>query len=818
MRWVNYFLSFIRDSIKYRPTVQRSNILASNHDDLLRDALIREAFHHARGGIPMTLIAIAAITWTHWFSKGAFIHLPWLLTTVTVVVSRGLIIAYVLRHTERMSIRLREQLFNIPLILNALLWAVLPYLIFPEASEPEQFVVICCMAGLAGGAATVLSPVKWPARFFLFCVLIPGAILIESSLAGPVIRSLGLCFFVVMLISHANARRLLLEANLKRFENQQLLENVQTRRNEVEQLNVDLKKAETALREQNAHLEHEVALRTERNRLAYSVIQNTAEGIMVTDPNGIIIEVNPAFSRITGYAVADVIGQPASLLLSEKQDRQHYEHLKQQLLSDGKWEGEMWSRRQDGGVFLERRSIDAVRDADGTTTHYVSVFNDITEDFHKDEQLRFMACHDPLTGLANRSLLHEHLRMAITRALRNTTLVGVLFLDLDQFKSINDTLGHAVGDLLLKEVANRLLACIRASDTLARLGGDEFVVLMNVIAEQGDCALLAGKLRRALEKPIEIAGASLYVNTSIGISIYPKDGTTIDELMKNADMALYAAKAAGKNRFNYFHAAMSEQANARRELETALRTALANNELTLHYQPKIDAVSGSPTGFEGLVRWERSGHGFVRPDLLIPVAEESGLIEALGQSVIDQACRQMAEWHAAGYGWQNIAVNVSARQLIHQDLAGKIRNAIERYALPRGFLEIEVTESVLMSMPEKTLPLLSEIRNMGIRIAIDDFGTGHSSLAYLRHMPIDIMKIDRAFVHEAEKNPTSQAIIQTIVSLSRLLNLSVVAEGVESREQADMLREAGCDQLQGYYFARPVAAADIARRWLSPAG
>ena len=429
-----------------------------------------------------------------------------------------------------------------------------------------------------------------------------------------------------------------------------------------------------------------------------------------------------------------------------------------------------------------------------------------------------MACHDPLTGLANRSLLHEHLRMAITRALRNTSLVGVLFLDLDQFKSINDTLGHEVGDLLLKEVANRLLGCIRASDTLARLGGDEFVVLMNVIADEDDCALLARKLRRALETPIELSGASLYVNTSIGISIYPKDGTTIDELMKNADMALYAAKAAGKNRFNYFHAAMSEQANARRELETALRKALANNELSLHYQPKIDAVNGSPTGFEGLVRWERSGHGFVRPDLFIPVAEESGLIEALGESVIDQACRQMAEWHQAGYGWQNVAVNVSARQLIHQDLAGKIRNAIQRHGLPRGFLEIEVTESVLMSMPEKTLPLLSEIRNMGIRIAIDDFGTGHSSLAYLRHMPIDIMKIDRAFVHEAEKNPTSQAIIQTIVSLSRLLNLTVVAEGVESSEQAEMLREAGCDQLQGYYFARPVGAAGIAERWLGQAG
>lgn len=788
--------------------------MANTPDDLLRDVLIREAFHHGRGGIPMTIIAIAAVAWTHWFDQHTAALLLWLISAIVIVVVRGIIIGYVPRHSDRLGIRLRELLFNIPLIITSLLWAVLPYLTFPQASEYEKFIIICIMSGLAGGAATVLSPVKWPARLYLACVLIPVSILIRPTSIGPIMSLLGFCFFVVMLYSHASARKLLIEASLKRFQNQELLQDVQEKRSEVERLNVDLRTAEAALREQNADLEREVALRTEHNRLAYSVIQNTAEGVLVTCPDGIIVEVNPAFSRITGYPASDAIGEPVSLLHSEQQAGRHYEHLMQQLANTGKWEGEMWSRRQDGSVFLERRSIDAVRDADGTTTHYVSVFNDITEDFHKDEQLRHMACHDPLTDLANRSLLYEHLRIAMARAEHNDGQVGILFLDLDQFKSVNDTLGHQVGDLLLKEVAVRLQSCIRSTDTLARLGGDEFVVLLSAISQRDDCALLAGKLMRALEQPIDISGASLYANTSIGIAIYPDNGTTIDVLMKNADMALYAAKAAGKNRFDYFQIAMSKKAAVRRELETALRKALTNDELSLHYQPQIDAKTGLTSGFEALVHWERPGHGFVHPDLFIPIAEESGLIEALGQSVIDQACQQMAIWHQAGYGWQKIAVNVSARQLIQPDLASLIAGSMERHHLPRGFLEIEVTESVVMANPEKTLPLLNEIRNMGIRIAIDDFGTGHSSLAYLRHLPIDIMKIDRAFVHEAEQNPISQAIIRSIVSLSRALNLTVVAEGVESREQADMLREAGCDQLQGFYFARPMDAAAIDGQWL----
>lgn len=783
--------------------------------DPLRDTLIREAFRQARGGIPMTILAIIGIAWIRWLDTHTLIAPLWMVSALAISFGRAVILGFVLRHQDQLNIHLREWLFNGPLILSSLIWASLPVVAFPAASDHEKFGILCVLAGLAGGAASVLAPVKWPARLYLFCVLIPGAVLIRLDTIGPVLSTLGVCFFVAMLLSHATARKLLIEAIGKRSENQGLLADLQRERGEVEKLNLDLRAAETALRAQNSLLEREVAVRSERNRLAFAVIQNTAEGVLVTDPDGMMVEVNPAFTRITGYSAEDAIGVSMGLLTPEGPTDRQQAQMMEVLAETGKWEGELWSRRKDGSLFLERRSIDAVRDASGTTTHYVSVFNDVTEDHHKDEQLRHMACHDPLTGLANRSLLNEHLRMAIAQGKRQHGRAGILFLDLDQFKSINDTLGHDVGDLLLKEVAHRLHSCLRATDTLARLGGDEFVVLLNSIRHPDDCGLLAGKLMEALGKPVEIAGVSLHVNTSIGITVFPDDGDTVEVLMKNADMALYAAKGAGKNRYDFFHASMSEKASIRRELESALRDALAEAQLGLHFQPKFDARLGHVCGFEALVRWDRAGHGFVPPDLFIPVAEESGLIDELGRTVIDQACAQLAAWHQAGYGWQKVAVNVSARQLIRQDLPRQLRNSMTRHGIPAGSLEIEVTESVVMTQPETTIPLLADLRRMGIRIAIDDFGTGHSSLAYLRKLPIDVMKIDRSFVQEAEHNPTSQAIIRTIVSLSQALRLSVVAEGVESAAQAAMLREAGCDQLQGFHLARPVPAAEIARFWLA---
>lgn len=766
----------------------------------------------------MTAFAVIGLALMHWLNTGEMVSPVWLASALLVTALRGLLLVYHARHSRTLSVARKEILFIGPLLVTSVLWGIVPLLLFPSASAEEKLGITCIMSGLAGGGASVLAPLGWSARFYIFCALIPGAVLIYAMPgSGPVIAALGFCFFVVMMLSHGQARKILVIANTRLLENQTLLDDVRKQQAVVEQLNKELLTTQSALRENNQQLEQEIEERTARNRLAFSVIENTAEGVLVMGPQGTIIEVNPAFSRITGYASNEVIGKPASLMRSDRHDQSFFSRLWADLNTHGKWDGEMWSRHKNGSVFLERRSIDAVKDADGVVTHYVSVFNDVTENFRKDEQLRHLACHDPLTGLANRTLLLERLNLGISQATRWKKKLGVLFFDLDQFKSVNDTLGHHVGDLLLQEVGRRLKSCLRASDTLARLGGDEFVILMNEVSDGQDCSILANKLLAALARPVDVPGSRLYVRASLGISVFPDDGGNTESLMKNADMALYAAKAAGKNTFAFFHPTMSALAEQRLELEVALREAIADQQLSLHYQAKVDARSGLSRGYEALLRWQRPGHGYVSPERFIPVAEDSGLIDPIGNWVIAEACRQIAAWHRQGHGWQQIAVNVSAKQLLHDDLARLIEQAARDHDIRPGLLEIEVTESVVMSRPEKTMPILKALREMGVTIAVDDFGTGHSSLAYLRRLPIDVMKIDRAFVHEAEHDETAQAIIRTIVTLSKTLNLKVVAEGVETEAQVSMLRDTGCDMLQGYFFARPLAAADIENQWLNAA-
>lgn len=789
-----------------------------NIDDIsLRETLVHEAYRQARGGIPMTVLAIAAIVWIHWLDYQHVFSPSWVSSMLLVLALRAVLVAYVLKQGTRIPLPRREWLFCLPLHLVSLCWAALPFVSFAQATDYEKFGTLCILSGMAGGAATILAPLKWSARFYLFCLLIPGALTIELDIIGPVISLLGFCFFGLMVLGHASARRLLIDATQERLRNQNLLRDLEQQRSDIERLNCELRTAEAALRQQNTQLEHEVAIRTERNRLAFSVVQNTSEGVMVIDPDGHIVEINPAFTSITGFSAADAIGQPASILLAPQQTHESYAAVMHRLRSDGTWAGDMWSQRKDGSHFLEHRTIDAIRNGDGATTHYVVVFKDITESFRKDEQLRHLASHDPLTGLANRSLLHEHIQKQIAHAKLSGQGFAVLFLDLDHFKGVNDTLGHDIGDQLLRLVSGRFLACLGEKDSLSRLGGDEFVVLMGEIGQRKECAQLAERLLDSLRTPLRIADTAVYAKTSIGIACFPEDGQSIDTLMKNADMALYAAKAAGKNRYDYFHPSLSEKASARRELETALREALEQGQLQLHFQPKVDARNGRIHGFEALLRWHRPGFGNVSPERLIPVAEEAGLISSVGEQVIELACRQMAEWHAQGLGWQNIAVNVSARQFSDHDLVGIVFDNQHAHGIPAGHLEIEVTESVLMTCPEKTLPQLARLRESGVRIAIDDFGTGHSSLAYLKNLPVDILKIDRSFVEEAETDAASQAIIDTIVALSRALSKTVVAEGVETNAQAKLLLHAGCDQLQGYHLAPPMPAAEVvASGLLSP--
>jgi diguanylate cyclase (GGDEF)-like protein/PAS domain S-box-containing protein len=566
------------------------------------------------------------------------------------------------------------------------------------------------------------------------------------------------------------------------------------------------KQAQTDLFELNMNLEALVRKKTAEVRLAATVIEHTGEGAVVTDPDAIILSVNPAFCTITGYEPAEVIGKKISLLRSFQHNMAFYQSLWSDLKQNGCWQGEIWNRRKDGTLFLERQSINAVKDSAGITTHYVSVFNDITESRSKDDRIRHMAYHDALTGLPNRLLLEDRLEQGITVAKRENCRLGVLFIDLDRFKEVNDNLGHHIGDALLEQSAKRIKSCIRAADTLARLGGDEFVVLMSNLDNIEDCALLAQKIICIIGEPVYVNEHCIHVGASVGIAVYPDDGTSNIALMKCADTAMYAAKKAGRGCYSLFQMSMSEHSARRMKTQDCLRQAIANNEFTLHYQAKVHARSRDICGYEALLRWNNHQMGQISPVDFIPIAEDMGLIVDIGAWVIDEVCRQIAAWQKAGEGLKKVSINVSPLQLHGNVFSDQITQSIQRHNIPSSHLEIEITESAVMINPDEATKVFMVLRDIGVRIAIDDFGTGYSSLAYLRRLPIDILKIDRSFVMDADKNADDAEIVTLILALGKALRLEVVAEGVETEDQARLLEENGCDILQGFLFSHPAAA------------
>lgn len=549
-------------------------------------------------------------------------------------------------------------------------------------------------------------------------------------------------------------------------------------------------------------------------RLAASVFHNSVEGVMVTDGTATIQAVNPAFTEITGYMADEAIGNKPSMLRSDHQRDDFYLSMWVDLTQNGRWQGELWNRRKNGEAFLEWLTINRVVDGDGVPVRYVGVFHDITESRQKDERIRHLAFHDALTNLPNRALILDRLRHALERAKREGGRLSVTFIDLDRFKPVNDSLGHAAGDLLLQEVASRIRCRLRSMDTLARLGGDEFVVLMEDLQSAEDCASLGQAIIAEISRPVELGGYTVQVGASLGMAFFPEDGGEPDELMKRADLAMYAAKAAGRNTFRFFQQHMLDEASRRLGLEMELRQAVANGELELHYQPKVDLATGNPVAAEALVRWRHATRGLVPPADFIPLAEESDLILALGDWVLDEACRQAAVWRNCGFELK-LAVNVTARQLDKGDLAERIARLTELHGIPPSTLEIEVTESMVMTHPDQAAMLLASLREIGVSVAIDDFGTGCSSLACLRRLPIDVLKIDRSFVMQADCDEEDAEIVKTIVALSKTLRLAVVAEGIETAGQEALLRSIGCDRGQGYFFSRPLPAAEF-ESWMKP--
>jgi diguanylate cyclase (GGDEF)-like protein/PAS domain S-box-containing protein len=549
----------------------------------------------------------------------------------------------------------------------------------------------------------------------------------------------------------------------------------------------------------------------ERLRQAAMVFEHTRDGVMLMDSDGRILAVNPAFTDITGYTEAKAIGKKLGLLQSGRHDKSFYQAIWDAARDAGHWHGEVWSRRKGGEIYPEWWSISAVRDATGRPSHYVHVGTDLSQIRRSQERLEYLTYHDPLTDLANRTLVRLRLEDALDRARRNGQRLGLLYLDLDNFKTVNDSLGHDVGDRLLLAVVERLRGRVRKEDTLGRVSGVEFVLLLEPIGESQEASAVARDLLAVLERPFSTPdGDEVCLAARIGISIYPDDAGSADELLGNAGAALDRAKKAGRGQFRFYTADMNAQALADLQLETALRRALERGELELHYQPKVDMQSGRVAGAEALLRWQRDGTEWVSPCRFIPLAEKTGLILPISDWVMDNVCRQVRAWQEAGLRQVPVSVNVSASQFRAGGLETAVAEALAHYGIPAESLELELTESVLMDDPQAAATLLARLKAIGVKIALDDFGTGYSSLAYLRHLPIDILKIDRSFVADLVTDSNAAMIVSAIIDLARRLRVKVVAEGVETETQLGYLRKQGCDFLQGYLFSAAVPGAAFA--------
>jgi diguanylate cyclase (GGDEF)-like protein/PAS domain S-box-containing protein len=546
----------------------------------------------------------------------------------------------------------------------------------------------------------------------------------------------------------------------------------------------------------------------QRIDLLAKVFEHSGEAIVITDQDNRIIAVNPAFVRQTGYGAEEVLGRNPKLLASGRTQPEQYAAMWDDIHTRGLWRGELWDRAKDGSEYPKWMSIAVARDAQGRITHHIGSFVDMTELKQAEERILHLAHHDTLTKLPNRVHLQGRLEQAMASARRQDSELAMLFIDMDRFKNINDTLGHHVGDGLLVEVAQRLRGIVRDSDIVSRLGGDEFVLVLTNLGHEGAraAASVAAKVRTELSRPYLVDGHELHSTPSIGIGIFPSDGEDSDTLMKNADTAMYHAKSAGRDNYQFFTAAMNQATAERLSLEIGLRTAIERNELFLQYQPQVDMASGRVVGVEALVRWQHPERGLVPPLKFIPVAEETGQIEAIGSWVLDQALAQVARWRADGLPQLRVAVNMSAHQLRGDGFVAEVAQGLQRHGLPGEALELEVTESVAMRDPQRTGHLLRQLRALGVALAIDDFGTGYSSLAYLKQLPLSCLKLDRSFVMDIEHDPNDAAISAAAIQLAHSLGLAVVAEGVENTAQMAYLRNLHCDLAQGYFISRPMAA------------
>ncbi|BDX04766.1 bifunctional diguanylate cyclase/phosphodiesterase [Planctobacterium marinum] len=553
---------------------------------------------------------------------------------------------------------------------------------------------------------------------------------------------------------------------------------------------------------------HDITARVENEqklKLDAKVFEHSQEGVLVTDAQNRIITVNRAFTDITGYKQEDVAGDNPAILQSGRHDSVFYEDMYKDIVRQGYWKGEIWNRKKDGTIYPQLLSISKVENDANQLTHYVAVFSDITRLKQSEERMEQLAHYDALTGLPNRLLLKSRIEHAIERAKRNSDeKVAVLFLDLDHFKVVNDSLGHMVGDELLRQVATRLRSSLREEDTIARLGGDEFVILLEGITELRDLNAIAQNIIEEVKTPYLLNDChETSVGTSIGIAVYPDDSSDIEKLFTYADSAMYKAKQNGRNTYAFYTESITQQADQRFRLSNQLSKAIERCELELYYQPQIDMVSKRIIGAEALIRWNHPDDGLLTPWAFIGIAEETGIIHEISKWVIQQGCQQLKKWQEAGHQL-TLSINISPRDFRYDDFYDQVAKNIQSSGITANGLELELTENGLMETSGNIRELLQQLKSLGISLAVDDFGTGHSSIAYLKHFPVDKLKIDRSFVKDIDVDPADKMITETIIDMARNFNLKVVAEGVETLPQHDLLLELECDIAQGYLYSKPV--------------
>lgn len=549
----------------------------------------------------------------------------------------------------------------------------------------------------------------------------------------------------------------------------------------------------------------------EQIRLAAAVFANTQDGVVIADTQPRILAVNHAYQEITGYSEQEALGKNPNILKSGRHERPFYQTMWASIRQTGHWQGEIWNRRKNGEIYPQWTTLSAVRNDQGEVINYVGVFTDISQLKKTEARLARLAHYDPLTELPNRLLFHSRMEHALERALRQNEQVALLLIDLDRFKDVNDSLGHPAGDELLQKVVERVRVRLRDEDTLARLGGDEFVIMLERLTQPQDAGRVAQEIIDTLAPVFRLdSGAEVFISASVGISLYPDHGSTPNELTQHADAALYLAKGQGRHTYRYYTEALTRATQERLSMEARLRRALERDELLVYYQPQLDIASGRIVGAEALVRWQDPEKGMIMPERFIHIAEETGLIISLGEYVLRSACRQARAWSDAGLPPLRLAVNLSPRQFAHPDLGGQIMGVLQDTGFDPTCLELEITESALMSEGGEAAILLQQLKTMGLCLAIDDFGTGYSSLSYLRNFPLDTLKIDKSFVRDIPHHRDDMEIATAIIELAHILGFTVLAEGVENESQLGFLRQHGCDLYQGFIFSPPVTASEFA--------